>query len=313
MRTYRRGLSKGLPRPILAVNGEAILRRRYRRLFGYSLDVSDPQTFTEKLYCRMIQWHWEPDRLAIGMADKHTLREHVAARVGIQHVMPLLWYSHEAVPIPFGSLPERFIVKASHGCKYVIRVDRSSDHDSVAREAWAFLQRNFYWTHREPQYLDLRATLMVEPWLDDGHPSGPIDYMAYCFDGTPVVISTGDRRARTFAYQDPSWSLLDIHKTVRASHQHVERPDDLTEMLDVATRMARGFDFVRVDMLRVAGEIYVNEMTFTPSAGRSRFKPPGVESWLGGLWHPDPFSRRATLRGRSLRHLVPWRRRHREV
>ncbi len=37
--------------------GEAFLLRRYFRIHGKPLKVANPQTFTEKLFCRMITWN----------------------------------------------------------------------------------------------------------------------------------------------------------------------------------------------------------------------------------------------------------------
>ena len=176
----RAGFDQRLPAPVQALQGEAVLRQRFHRLFGYRLDTDNPRTFTEKLYGRMIAWHRQPDPRVAVLADKYTLRAHVAARVGEKYCSPMLWHTREATPIPFDALPARFILKASHGCKYVIRVEEPVDREAVTRRAHAFLSRNFYWAHREPQYRSLRGRLMAERWVDDDHPEGPIDYMFYC-------------------------------------------------------------------------------------------------------------------------------------
>jgi hypothetical protein len=55
-------------------------------------------------------------------------------------------------------------------------------------------------------------------------------------------------------------------------------------MIDVASRLSEGFDFVRVDLFNVDGRIYFGELTFTPSAGWIRFEPPEWNLRLGKLW-----------------------------
>jgi hypothetical protein len=246
----------------------------------------------------MIAWHRQLDPLAASLADKYTLRAHVGGRVGEKYCSPMLWHTREATPIPFDALPARFILKASHGCKYVIRVEEPVDREAVIRKAHSFLSRNFYWAYREPQYRSLRGTLMAERWVDDDHPAGPIDYMFYCFDGTPAMVLTGDVHG-TFAYQDLDWRLLDVHKRKKAVDRHVSRPENLDEMLSVASRMAQGLDFVRVDMLRSGADLHVNELTFTPSAGLTTFKPAAAERWLGSLWQLEPLPGLFDARRRS--------------
>ena len=44
-------------------------------------------------------------------------------------------------------------------------------------------------------------------------------------------------------------------------------PDNYTEMLSLAEKLAKPFPLVRVDFYDVDGKIYVGEMTFSPGGG----------------------------------------------
>ena len=62
-------------------------------------------------------------------------------------------------------------------------------------------------------------------------------------------------------------------------------------MVSVAERLGEEFPFVRVDMYDVDGEVYVGELTFTPTAGLHPFDPPETDLLLGRLWRkPRRFS-----------------------
>ena len=59
--------------------GEALLLHRYVRIHGKPLNLTNPQTFTEKLFWRMITWNRGdmPQRFR-QLADKYAVRTHVA-------------------------------------------------------------------------------------------------------------------------------------------------------------------------------------------------------------------------------------------
>ena len=38
-------------------------------------------------------------------------------------------------------------------------------------------------------------------------------------------------------------------------------------MIDIASKLSKGFEFVRVDLYNINGKIYFSEMTFTPAKG----------------------------------------------
>src|SRR5689334_24331694 len=72
--------------------GEAFLLRRYARVHGKPLNLTNPQTFTEKLYRRMITWNRGkmPSRFR-ELADKYAVRSHIASKVGEEYLIKLLW------------------------------------------------------------------------------------------------------------------------------------------------------------------------------------------------------------------------------
>ena len=55
------------------------------------------------------------------------------------------------------------------------------------------------------------------------------------------------------------------------------RPQSYDSMLWIAERLGQEFRFVRVDLYDVDGEVYVGELTFTPTAGLHLFDPPETD------------------------------------
>src|SRR5687768_15028189 len=69
--------------------GETILLHRYLRVHGKPLNLTNPQTFTEKLFCRMISWNRGHDPIFTQLTDKYAARAYVSSRVGEQYLVKL--------------------------------------------------------------------------------------------------------------------------------------------------------------------------------------------------------------------------------
>jgi hypothetical protein len=55
-------------------------------------------------------------------------------------------------------------------------------------------------------------------------------------------------------------------------------------MIDLAERIAQGFDFLRVDLYQVEERIYFGEITVYPNAGLAPFQPAEWDRKLGDWW-----------------------------
>ncbi len=241
-------------------------------------------TFTEHLYCRMIDLHRAPDPRMTALADKLRAREYVAACVGSSYLPFLHWSGADPAQIPFGYLPDRYVVKTNHGSGQVIRVDGEVDRAEAVRQLTDWLSRSWYWVSREYQYLGIEPRVLVEEWLDDGYPEGPLDYRVHCFHGRPALIQVSDYPHVVHQFYDPTWRRVDVRTREARGDYDVAFPERLDEMMEVAARLSRGFDFIRVDLFHLSGRVLVGELTFTPNAGYRPFEPASVERELGRAW-----------------------------
>ncbi|HET7058583.1 MAG TPA: ATP-grasp fold amidoligase family protein, partial [Nitrospiraceae bacterium] len=114
--------------------GEAFLLRRYARIHGKPLNLTNPRTFTEKLFWRMITWNRGdmPPRFR-QLADKYAVRAHVAKTVGEKYLTKLLWHGNDPRAIPFERLPVEYVVKPNHAAGQVIIVRGEVDRDEIIR------------------------------------------------------------------------------------------------------------------------------------------------------------------------------------
>lgn len=83
------------------------------------------------------------------------------------------------------------------------------------------------------------------------------------------------------------WIVFDRNwiRLTPGSHDHqLNRPKSLSRMIDAAETLARGFDFVRVDMYEHDGRPLFSEMTFYPGSGLDRFSPRSLDEAMGAHW-----------------------------
>jgi hypothetical protein len=257
--------------------GEAFLLRRYVRIHGKPLNLENPQTFTEKLFWRMITWNRGdmPPRFT-QLADKYAVRGYIASTIGEEYLIKLLWQGDDPRAIPFDRLPADYVIKPSHAAGQVIIVNGQVNRKDIVQRVSGWLASNYYWHGRESQYYGIKPRIVIEECLKNEDGSPPLDYKFYCFNGVPDQIIVRNHTHDIHPIFDPTWNLLDLIVSCCKARPLVPKPLNLDEMLALAAKLSAGFGFVRVDLYNVKGRVYFGELTFTPAAGILKYTP---ESW----------------------------------
>jgi hypothetical protein len=265
--------------------GETFLLRRYAKIHGKPLNLTNPQTFTEKLFWRMVMWNRGdmPTRFR-QLADKYAVRAHVANAVGEEYLVKLLWHGNDPRAIPFDRLPAKYVIKPSHAAGQVIVVNGQVDRDDILRRVSGWLASDYYWHGREAQYYGIPPRILIEEYLTDEDGSPPFDYKVYCFNGTPEQILVRNHTHDICPFFDTTWNLLDFTDEVGAVRPLVPKPGNLDEMLALAAKLSIGFGYVRVDFYNVKGRVYFGELTFTPAGGIIKYDPEFWDLKLGEKW-----------------------------
>lgn len=261
------------------------LQRRFRQRCGYAGDFEHPSNYEEKIQFRKL--YGNHARYAL-VADKYRVREYVAERAGARYLIPLLGVYDRLTPEVFETLPERFVIKASHGCKWHRVVWNKADLDVAATVRYfnRLMGQRYGAKSGEYHYSLIEPKILIEELLADGGDS-PADYCFDCYHGAQgfectVAIST----PKASAYYDRHWHLLEGGLPAELSARLVE-PENYTEMVRVAEALSRGFDFIRVDLYNVAGRIYFGELTCTPHAGFTSFDTPVRFRMRTEMWRLD--------------------------
>jgi hypothetical protein len=265
-------------------DGGGAIQRVYEGIHGKPLNRDNPTTYTELLFCHMLDLNRHGNPLFTRLADKLLAREFVAARIGPDYLVPALWHGDDPERIPFDALRAPYIIKTTHGSGGHIVIDGAFDRAAVIKRLRKSLRQNYYWAGREYQYFDIVPRIIVETLLDDGHDHGPWVYRLFCFGGQVEVVQVSDSVLSLHAFFDRAWNKLDI--TYRTNYRAVDipKPALLERLVELSSCLAENIDFVRVDFYIVEGRIYFSEMTFTPEAGRLKFVDDKWDEWLGALW-----------------------------
>ena len=135
---------------------------------GYLPNLLWPRSFSEKVVRRKLQ---RPPAIWSELSDKIRVRHHVAARVGERFLNPLHLVTASPDEIDFEALPDRFVVKASHGSGWnVIVNDKTSiSADEIRARCRTWLAMRYGVDTHERWYASIQPRILVEQFIADWH------------------------------------------------------------------------------------------------------------------------------------------------
>lgn len=252
--------------------------------------LAAPQTFNEFILqrCRNPEPHWTL------LADKLAVREFVKERIGEEHLIELIATPDVFDRAVFDALPTAFVMKANHGCGYVRIVEDKQrvSFEELSCLANQWLTEDFSRASRERHYRPIKPKLYFERLLLDCNGHVPADLKMNMFgrdaNGKPIIYAgiVSDRFGTPHGdVFDVDWNRVDI----AVGHYPQSRvpppvPPHWDEIIRLATRLADGLGFVRVDLYVPDGKVFFGELTFTPGAGVFPFHPDRIDYEWGRLF-----------------------------
>lgn len=148
----------------------------------------------------------------------------------------------------------------------------------------------------EPHYTQIRPCLFAETYLDANQQSvkssSLIDYKFWCFDGYPYCCFVCSNRTKHHFTIDlytanEDWTRIDDHLIFNEHHlkgiNPIPRPKNLERMLEMASKLSKGFPQMRVDLYEVGGRVYFGELTMTSMGGRMNYFSKEILQKMGSL------------------------------
>jgi len=266
-----------------------------------------PETFTEKVRYKMLR-----DRrpLLTTFADKAAVRDYVADRIGAAFLPVAFGILDDPVDLLGLDLPNRYVVKPTHGSGAGIVVSPSAPADAELPPAeWSWVYRHVRpdtapreqlvaiaqnWAsklygrgpNQEWAYGGVPPRVIVEEMLEGASGSIPDDFKFFVFHGTCqyVQVDSGRFDSRTQDFYLPDWSHLPMSGGPAWIDPPRARPSRLDEMIALAETLGTGTDFVRVDLYHLPDRVVFGELTNYPAGGDSPFDPESFNAEFGSHW-----------------------------
>lgn len=259
----------------------------YYLKMGKRLNLKNPQTFSEKLQWLKL-YNRKPEY--IQMVDKYAVKDYVARIIGKEYVIPTIGVWDKPHDIDFDSLPNRFVLKTTHGggsdgvviCKDKTRFDK----DAAIARLKRGMEQNIYKALREWPYKDVTRRIIAEEYLS-GDGGELVDYKFFCFNGAPEYCQVigGRNDLMTIDFFDMNWVHQPFHepKHYPFAKKNIPQPNSFGEMKQLAKQLSDGIPFIRIDFYEVEGQPQFGELTFFPTSGIGGFKPMGWDLAFGKM------------------------------
>jgi hypothetical protein len=267
------------------------LKWLFRLKMGYRLNLDNPQTFSEKLQWLKL-YNRKPEYTL--MTDKLAVKEYVASLIGEEYVIPTLGVWERAEDIEWDKLPDKFVLKTTHGANaagVVVCRDKSTFNreDAIKKLDRSMKEDDLSTYMGEWIYKNIHRRIIAEELLEDtDNASGALpDYKFYCFSGIPKYCQViRDRNTKeTIDFYDMEWEHMPFVglNPVTNGISAVTKPAHLDNMIQICRKLSTDMVFSRIDLYVVNDRTYFGEITLFPASGLGTFTPNEYNTVLGNM------------------------------
>ena len=260
---------------------------------GYWPNWKNPHTFNEKLQWLKLYYR-RPEYTT--MVDKYAVKDYVARIIGEKYIIPTLGVWDKPEDIDWESLPDRFVLKTTHGggstgvviCKDKTSFDKGKAIDKLNKS----LKQDIYRTLKEWPYKNVPRRILAEQYIEPLPETQDLpDFKWYCFGSEPKYcqVITNRSSEETIDFFDTDWNhqdfigLLSVNTSFKNADLTPERPSDLAEQVRIAKELSKGLPFSRIDLYSINNKTYFGEITFYPASGLGTFEPSKYNEILGKM------------------------------
>ena len=174
----------------LALNQPVLATRiTYRVHFHRWPDFKHPRAFTEKLqWLKLFRYRHNP--LVTQCIDKYAVRDYIT-EIGCPELLNEVYGCWDsASDIPWEELPEKFVLKCTHGSGMnIICTDKNSlDIPGATSQLEKWLHQQCGVNSVELLYEDIKPRILAEKFIDTMDGNAPKDYKFFCSYGEPKFL-----------------------------------------------------------------------------------------------------------------------------
>ncbi len=251
----------------------------FRFKMGYWIDWKNPKTFSEKLQWLKLYGR-KPEYTT--MVDKYAVKEYVATIIGEEYIIPTLGVWDRPEDIDWDSLPDKFVLKTTHGgggTGVIICKDKTTfDKDDAIAKLKKSLDKCIYKSLREWPYKNVRKRIIAETFLEESYSikntCGLSDYKFYCFNGEPQIMMVSVGRFSDnlcFDYYDMEWNKTSLLLGGPNSDINHKCPSCFEEMKNLCKKLSKDIPHVRCDFYIINNKPLFGELTFFDGSGLMKF------------------------------------------
>ena len=263
------------------------LKKIFKYRTGKELNLRHPKTFNEK-----IQWLklYDATPLKRDLTDKVKVRDYVREKIGEEYLKPVLQICDSFDEIDFEKLPNSFVMKCNHGCKWQYIIKKKEEYlntpklmEITKRQMTGWLEQNYsIWGGLELQYRGIEQKILIEPLMRDKTNTPAEEIQVYCFSGNPKIIIRLYNDGGISIYDEKLNPINDIFGFSKDIKR--EEADNIIKQSFVLSKnISKNFKFVRTDWMLYQNKLYFEEFTFTPNSGLSRIINEQSNIKLGNL------------------------------
>lgn len=249
---------------------------------SYWANVKNPKTFNERILSSKLDESLR--QKGVMLVDKYNVKELVGREVGEKYIIPTLGVFDTVAELRAAKLPRPCVIKPTHLSGRVIFLMSENENltPKQVKQINGWFKVNHYFRSGEPQYRDLQPRVIVEPFIGEGN-EPPVDYKIYCWKGSPEIIQLDSSRfsGHRRDFFTCNWEHLDMSLHYPQSDKPAQKPIKLDEMVNVASKLAKDHDFIRVDLYQVGEDVLFGELTFHPDSGNAPFDSYDTDLNLG--------------------------------
>lgn len=247
------------------------------------INFKNPKYFDEKLMV-LKATKYSNNNLIKKCIDKYEVRKYVESK-GLKEILNQLYFVCDRVEdIDISFLPEKFVLKANHGCGYNIIVQDKSKFDlKKAKDKLKYwLEEDYGVISGEYTYKNIPRKIICENYIGTDDGILPIDYKFFCSRGKVICALLIIGR-----YNDEKWLFVDKEykdlKFVDFADKNISKykPKCFDDMVSIAGKLSEDFDFVRVDLYQYKDKVIFGELTFTPHGCIHKYLSNEAQLWIG--------------------------------
>ena len=260
---------------LLLYDDYSFVKKEYHKRLKREIDLKNPKRFMEKL--QWVKLFYRNPLMPV-CADKARIRDFLHLRGYGEYGIPVFKVYKSVNDIDFDSIPEKCIMKASHGSSMHLVINKSEFKNKflakLVMKSW--LKMNIYAEGREWPYKEVKPAIVCEYFIEPKTENKLRDYKLFCFNGLVRFIQVdidllSDNHNVNF--YDADWNLLTLKGQYPNFSQTIERPENFDDMKKIAEDLSSEFPHVRVDFYGYDDQLKIGELTFFDGSGFYQMSP----------------------------------------